>query len=269
MPPRPGPARPGPCWWPSTHASLYRHFWRASIVTTVISPILYLLAMGLGVGTLVDANAGGAVDADRLGGLPYLHYVAPGLLASTAMQTAVNGSMYPVLASVKWLRTAFGIAASPIRPTDMALGLQLWLAAQLLLSSSVFAAVITAAGAVSSPWVLAAPPVAALGGLAYSAPMAAWAIGRESEHSFTLILRLGILPSFLLSGTFFPVQQLPDVIEVLAVVSPLWHTVELVRSLASGAVAVGPAAGHLAVLAGYAGVGLAVGRGQYSRRLRQ
>ena len=261
----PALARPGPPRFlrvAEYHVMVHKMLWRTSALTMLLGPALYLLAMGLGVGSLVDDN-----PANGIGGVSYLEFVAPGLLAAAAMQTAMSQSLYPVFGSVKWLRTAFGISATPVRPVDIAVGLQVWLAALLLAGATVFLCLAALAGAVHSPLALLAPPVAALGGLAYSAGGAAWAISRTSEQSFQPILRLGILPSFLLSGTFFPISQLPIALEVVARITPLWHSVSLVRGLMAGSTGAGTTLGHLAVLVGYTAVGLALGARGYRNRL--
>lgn len=243
------------------HAVGYRRMWRGSVVHTVVSPVLYLLAMGLGVGALVDDGGAEAVIGDS-----YLAYVAPGLMAAAAMQTATSQAMYPVLASVKWLRTAYGQVGTPLRPVDLAVGLQAWIAVRLVLSAAFFTLIMVAAGVVSSAWVVLAPLAAALGGLAFSAPLAGWAIGRQNDHHFSLVFRFVVLPMFLLSGTFFPIEQLPAVLRLVAVVLPLWHTIELVRGLTEGSLP-WSAAGHLAVLLTYVVVGAWAGGRAYSRRL--
>lgn len=244
------------------HVMVHKKLWRTSVLTMLLGPALYLLAMGLGVGSLVDDN-----PTNAIGGVSYLEYVAPGLMAAAAMQTAMAQSLYPVLSSVKWLKTAFGIAATPVRPVDIAIGLQVWLAALMLAGAIVFLGITAVAGAVHSPLALLAPPAATLGGLAYSTGGAAWAVSRESEQSFQPILRLGILPSFLLSGTFFPVSQLPGGLEVVARITPLWHTVSLVRGLTAGTIDGGATAGHLAVLIAYTLVGLVLGARAHRQRL--
>lgn len=244
------------------HIAQYRAMWKGTVVSTVLAPILYLLAMGLGVGRLVDDD-----PAAALGGRTYLEFVAPGLLAAGAMNLAVNQSMYPVLASVKWLRTAYGQVATPLRPRDLALGLHTWIALRLVGTAAVFVVIMALFGAVASPWIVFAPVVAALGGLAYGAPLSAWAIGREGDTHFTLVIRLVILPTFFLSGVFFPVEQLPIVLRALALATPLWHAVELVRGLNDGTLDAGLAAGHVAVLAAYVGVGMFFGVRSYARRL--
>jgi lipooligosaccharide transport system permease protein len=246
------------------HATLHKRLWRGTVLTLLLGPALYLLAMGVGVGSLVDDD-----PANAIGGVPYLQYVAPGLLAAAAMQTAMAQSLYPVFGSVKWMRTAYGLAATPLRPADIALGFQAWLGLLLLVGATAFLAMAALAGAVHSPLGLLVPPVAALGGLAYSAGASAWAIGRDSEQSFQPILRLGILPSFLLSGTFFPISQLPGALQAVAAVTPLWHSVTLVRGLTGGTVTLPAAAGHAGVLAGYALVGLLAASRAYRRKLHR
>lgn len=246
------------------HAVVHRRLWRGNLLTLLVAPALYLLAMGVGVGSLVGDD-----PANAIGGVSYLTYVAPGLMAAAAMQTAMAQSLYPVLGSVKWLKTAYGQAATPLRPADIAIGFQVWLALLMLAGAVAFVAMAALAGAVSSPLAVLAPSAAALGGVAYSASASAWAIGRDTEQSFQPILRLGILPSFLLSGTFFPISQLPDGLAALAAVTPLWHSVSLVRGLTGGTIGAGAAIGHTAVLVGYSGVGLVAGARAYRRRLHR
>jgi lipooligosaccharide transport system permease protein len=240
----------------------YRRTWRGSIYSSVLNPVLYLGAMGLGLGALVNAHHSGG-----LGGVSYLMFLAPGLLAAAAMMTAVGESTYPVLASVKWLKTYQAAAATPLRPADIFHGHLLFTAMRLAMNSSIFVVVITAFGAVRSPWVIAALPVAVLTGIAFAAPIDAYAVTRNKDQSFATLFRFGINPLFLFSGTFFPVTQLPEWIRPLAYVTPLWHGVALCRSLSLGTATPGAALGHVAYLAGLAAIGVAVGRRNYRRRL--
>ncbi|SRR6266568_4371998 len=240
----------------------YRRTWRGSIYTSVLSPVLYLGAMGLGLGTLVDAHGTG-----RLGGVSYLAFLAPGLLAAAAMLAAVEESTYPVLGSVKWRRTYYAAAASPLRPADIFHGHLLFTVMRLAMNSAIFLAVMAAFGAIASPWALAALPIAVLTGLAFAAPVEAWAITVTKDTSFALVFRFGMIPLFLFSGTFFPVSQLPAWIRPLAYVTPLWHGVALCRSLSLGTASMGSALVHVAYLAALAAVSIAVGNRTYRRRL--
>ena len=240
----------------------YRRTWRGSIYTSVLSPVLYLGAMGLGLGKLVDAHG-----TARLGGVSYLAFLAPGLLAAAAMQAGIEESTYPVLGSVKWRRTYYAAAASPLRPADIFHGHLLFTTMRLAMNSAIFLVVMAAFGAITSPWVLAALPVAVLTGLAFAAPIEAWAITVVKDTSFALVFRFGMIPLFLFSGTFFPVTQLPAWIRPLAYVTPLWHGVALCRSLSLGTATLGGALVHVGYLAALAAVSIAVGNRTYRRRL--
>ena len=240
----------------------YRRTWRGSIYTSFLSPVLYLGAMGLGLGKLVDAHG-----TARLGGVGYLAFLAPGLLAAAAMQSGIEESTYPVLGSVKWRRTYYAAAASPLRPADIFHGHLLFTAMRLAMNSAVFLAVMAAFGAVTSPWVLAALPVAVLTGLAFAAPIEAWAITVVKDTSFALVFRFGLIPLFLFSGTFFPVTQLPAWIRPLAYITPLWNGVALCRSLSLGTATLGGALVHVGYLAALAAVSIVVGNRTYRRRL--
>jgi lipooligosaccharide transport system permease protein len=245
----------------------YRRTWRGSIYSSVLSPVLYLSAMGLGLGTLVDRRGTGGLGPASLGGVSYLAFLAPGLLAATAMQTAVGESTYPVLGSVKWLKTYQAAAATPLRPADIFHGHLLFTAMRLAMNSVIFVAVMAAFGAVHSAWVLAALPVAALTGLAFAAPIEAYAVTRTKDQSFAMLFRFGMIPLFLFSGTFFPVTQLPAWIRPVAYATPLWHGVALCRALSLGTATAGPALLHIAYLVALAAVGIAAAHRTYRRRL--
>ena len=240
----------------------YRRTWRGSIYSSVLSPLLYLGAMGIGLGKLVNAHG-----TARLGGLSYLAFLAPGLLAAAAMQAGVEESTYPVLGSVKWRRTYYAAAASPLRPADLFHGHLLFTTMRLAMNSAIFLAVMAVFGAVSSPWALAALPAAVLTGLAFAAPVEAWAITVAKDTSFALIFRFGMIPLFLFSGTFFPITQLPAWLRPLAYVTPLWHGVALCRSLTLGTASPGGALAHVAYLVAVAAVSIAAGNRSYRRRL--
>jgi lipooligosaccharide transport system permease protein len=238
----------------------YRRVWRGTAVTSVITPIVYLLALGVGLGVFVDRSA------NLPGDIAFLDFVAPGLLAATAMQLATFESSWPVLAAIKWDRQYHAMLATPLRVRDVVVGQQGFVAARLFGTSTIYVAVIAAFGAVNSWTGVLAVPVAVLVGLAFSCPIAAWAAHTETEVSFVAIFRFIILPMFLFSGTFFPVENLPTVLQGIAYLTPLWHGVELCRMLTLGEVDLLRALGHLAFLLSVIAIGL--GAAFYTHRKR-
>jgi lipooligosaccharide transport system permease protein len=244
------------------HARAYRHVWRGSVATTFLSPVLYLLAMGLGLGTLVDRGGGG-----DLAGTSYLAFLAPGLLAATAMQVAAADSSWPVMAGMKWRRTYHAALATPLRPRDLVAGHLTWLAVRLTFSTAVFAAVVVAFGAAPALGAAAAIAPAVLTGLAFAAPITAFAGSLSEGVALASLFRFGIVPMFLFSGTFFPISQLPGWLEPVAYAVPLWHGVQLARAAALGGVPVVPAAVSVAYLLAWLGVGALLATRVFQRRL--
>jgi lipooligosaccharide transport system permease protein len=240
----------------------YRRTWRGSAYTSFLEPLLYLGSIGLGLGALVNKHGTAA-----LGGVSYLSFLAPGLLAGAAMQTAIGESTYPVLGSVKWRPTYRAAVNSPVRPQDLMHGHLLFTTMRLAMNSAAFLAVMAAFGTLHSPWAAAALPAALLTGLAFAAPIEAWAITLTKDSPFAYLFRFGMIPMFLFSGTFFPVTQLPVWARPVAYVTPLWHGAALCRSLTLGRIPVLESLGHVAFLAALALAGLYAGGITYRRRL--
>ena len=240
----------------------YRRTWQGSIYSSVLNPVLYLGAMGLGLGTLVDRHG-----TSGLGGVSYLAFLAPGLLAAGAMETAMGESTYPVYASVKWLKTYQAAISSPLRPTDLFHGHLLWTTLRLTMNSAIFLVVMVVFGAAGSPWVIVCLPAAILTGLAFAAPIEAYAMTCTKDTSFAMLFRFGLIPLFLFSGTFFPITQLPVYVRPLAYATPLWHGVALCRALSLGTADVLGALGHVGYLLAITALGLAWGQRTYRRRL--
>ena len=236
----------------------YKRTYKGSLVSTV----LFLASMGLGLGTLVDQSPSGGVD-----GQSYLVFLAPGLLAATAMQTAVSESTYPVMGAIKWFKTYHAMLATPLGVMDVLVGHVLFIGTRILISSGVFLAVMTLFGASDSPLALLTLVAALLTGLAFALPTAAYAAITENDAGFAVLFRFIITPLFLFGGVFYPVEQLPPVLEQLAYVTPLWHGVALSRDLALGTAGVADTVGHVLYLALWIAVGFAVAARNYRRRL--
>jgi lipooligosaccharide transport system permease protein len=227
-----------------------------------VQPGLYLAAMGLGLGTLVDAHSG------TVSGLSYLDFVTPGLLVASSVQLAAGESMWPVLAGVKWIRFYDGVVATPIEPRQVYWGFVVWTATRTMLSAAAFLLVAVILGGVPSAWGVLAIPAAALCAASFAAPLAAFSITQETDISFPLLMRLGILPLFLFSGTFFPVSDLPSALQKLAVLSPLWHGVELARAATTGNFDFWPDVAHISFLVACVLAGAAWGTRSFRKRLR-
>ncbi len=242
-------------------ARVLARLWRGMVFSTLLSPLLFLAAMGLGLGGLVKAHTG------RVAGLTYLDFVAPGLMVASAMQLAANEAMWPVLGGVKWMKTFHATVATPITAGEIVVGYVLWVVVRAIGASTVFFVVAALLGAVPSAWGVLAIPAAALCAGAFAAPLAAYSVTLDTDLVFPVIMRVGVLPLFLFSGTFFPLSQLPSGLRPLAAMSPLWHGVELARGATTGTLHIGADIVHVLVLLACVGAGFAWGRRTFARRL--
>ena len=223
----------------------YRRTFRASLFSSFGIPVLFLTAMGLGLGGLVDQS-----PDPTLAGLTYLQFLAPGLLAATVMQTGSFEAAFPILGGLQWNKIFHAMFATPIRPRDVALGNIVWIGLRLTMVAIIFSIVIVLFGASRSPLIVLAIPAAVLTGLAFTTPIMAFTATQRTPDRFAALFRFGITPLFLFSGTFYPVESLPSFLQPIAWLSPLWHGVDLCRALMLGTVDRDPALQliHVAVL---------------------
>src|SRR5829696_1163040 len=230
-----------------SRALQYARTFRASIFSSFLSPVMFLLAMGVGLGTYVDQSE---TATQALGGLSYLQFLAPGLLAATTMQAAAFESTFPIMGGLTWQKTFHAMYATPISPRDIVVGNLVWIAIRLTSIAAIFTAVMAVFGAAASPLILLGIPAAVLTGMAFAAPIAAYSATQRTPEKFNAVFRFGITPLFLFSGTFFPISNLPAAIQPIAWLSPLWHGVELSRGLSLGTIGADPARAvvHVAVL---------------------
>ena len=240
-----------------------RRLWHGIAFSAFVSPLLFLVAMGVGVGGYIDERSVAALD-----GLSYVQFVAPGLLAASILQLAVGDSLWWVMGGTKWDRRYHAMVASPLEPIDVLGGHLAYEALRSAASTVAFLIVAAPLGALASWWALASPLLATLMVVAIAAPVSAWSTYTDSDRSFSVIMRVGVAPLFLFSGTFFPVSTLPGWGQALVNVSPLYHGVELLRAATTGrspgAVAL---ASHAAVLGVLALVGWMIARHTFARRL--
>ena len=246
------------------HALVYRRTWHGTVFSTFLNPILYLAALGVGLGAFVDeANPAG------IEGVPYATFLAPGILVATAMNNATGESTYPVMAGIRWLKTNVAMILSPLNARHVATGQLLWVGVRLTLGAIVFLAVMIVFGATDLPHAVALLPVAVLTGLAFAAPIQAFSATQTNDSNFANLFRFVIMPMFIFSGTFFPISQLPDLLQIVAMLTPLWHAVALARSIALDTFDIGLAVVHVAYLTAFLVVGLLVSYRTFTRKLAE
>ncbi|MGW4498068.1 ABC transporter permease [Micromonospora sp. NPDC004336] len=240
------------------HLVGYRRTWRAGVFSSFLLPVLTVLGFGLGVGAYID---------EGVGGVRYLDWIVPGLIASTALQTAIGESTWPVFSNFQWIKTYFAQSAAPLRVGDILTGHLAFVVFRVLTTIAAFLLVTALFGALRSPWAVAAVPVAALLGLAVAAPTFAYAAVVSTDSWLAMLLRFAVIPMTLFAGVFFPVESLPTALRWLAYATPLWHGVDLCRAATLGTAPQWSTAGHLLYLAAWAVAGWLLARRAFRRRL--
>ncbi len=201
------------------------------ISLAIANPVLYLVSIGLGVGAYIDKNTGGmGVD-----GVSYITFLAPALLATAAIQGAIDESVFPTLEGFKWNKIFYSMNATPLSGNHIAMGVFLNSLIRVTFTAIIYWLVLLAFGVLESPRAWLAIFTAIMAGAAFGAMMQALAGMLENEDIFfTVLQRFVIMPLFLFSGTFYPLTNMPIYLQWIGWISPLWHATELGRWLSYG-----------------------------------
>ncbi len=220
---------------------VWRKLLGPAVVMNFGEPLLYLFGLGYGLGLFI-----GEMQA-----MPYLTFLASGIIASSTMNAAAFEATYSVFTRMVPQRTHEAMLASPLEVDDIMAGEMLWCAFKGTLSTAAIFIVALLVGGVQGDWAPLVVPLGLLVGLAFSGVAMCMAAVSPSYDFFSYYFTLGITPMFVLSGVFYPVDSLPSVLQWLMQLLPLVHAVELIRPLVAGL----PVEGawlHLAVLLLYA-----------------
>lgn len=239
-----------------------RRIWRSVFVVSVLQPLAYVVALGVGLGAIIDTGGHHPL------GVSYIQFVAPAFLTAAALQIAAADASYPIMAGFKWIRTFHGMAATPLTPAQICDGQLIFVAIRIALNSAVYLAIMAAFGGTQRWAVLLTVPIATLTAMAFAAPIAALAATIEREgNAFNMVFRFVVTPMFLFSGTFYPISELPHWGQWLAWVTPLWHGTDLARGVAIGGLGAGAAIVHLAYLLAWLVAGVALARWRFRVRV--
>ncbi len=208
--------------------SVYRREWQGSLFSAFIEPLVILAGLGIGLGVLVGDRA-----AAITGGVSYVAYIAPALMASSAMNLGASEAAWPILARIQWVRVYHAILATPLNAADVMVGAIAFMGGKLLFTAAFFAAALLAFGIVTTPLgAIGTVAATALTGIAFAAPVTAFSVTRQNDQGFAFIFRMIITPLSFFSGTYFPIENLPGPAQAIAWLTPLAHGVALDRAFA-------------------------------------
>ncbi len=241
---------------------VYRRLWHRSLAFGFLQPVLFLTAMGVGIGALLTPE-----DLSAFGGFEYITWLGPGLLAAMAMQTATFESTYPIMNKIMWGRNYEAMLSTPLLIRNIVWGELAWSAFRIGTLAVVFLVVLVLFGIPQSPLAVLAIPFTILIGLAFSSCLIAFTATQKNDVGFSAVFRFIINPLFLFSGTFFPLTQLPEPVQFIAWLTPLFHGVQLVRGSILGTLEPLPALLNLTYLLVMFGIGAFLAERNLTRRM--
>jgi lipooligosaccharide transport system permease protein len=206
--------------------------WLGAIIAFGLgNPVLYLLSVGIGIGALVDANSGGVNPL----GVPYLTFLAPALLATAAIQAAMDETTFPTMQGFIWDKSFFSMISTQLMARDIVGGIMISSSIRCIFNTIIYAAVLVAFGAIP----LASVPVlvfaAIFAGISFASVMlAVTSFVKQDDGYFAIVGRFILTPMFMFSGTFYPLESLPIYLQWIGWVSPVWHATNLGRNLSYG-----------------------------------
>jgi len=204
--------------------TVYTKLYLSSLALNFVEPVLYLAALGLGLGAFVKA----------INGVPYIKFIAPGIIASSSMFAAIYECTYGTYVRMTFQKTFDAILATPINVEDLIAGELMWGATKSVIYGTIIMIVISAFGLVDSSFVLFIIPLLFVTGLIFAEISVIFVAIVPGIDSFNYFYTLLMTPMFLFSGIFFPLDNLPPAVLKVAFFTPLYHLVNICRSLAAG-----------------------------------
>jgi len=204
--------------------TVYTKLYKSSIVLNFVEPTLYLIALGLGLGAFVK----------EINGVPYINFIAPGIIASSSMFAATFECTYGTYVRMTYQKTFDAILATPVNLDDLVAGELMWAATKSTFYGTIIMIVISLFGLVDSALIIFVIPILFLSGLLFAVISMIFTAIVPGIDSFNYFYTLFMTPMFLFSGIFFPLTGLPPVVSKIAFFTPLYHLVNVCRSLSSG-----------------------------------
>ena len=204
--------------------SVYKYVYKSTIVSNLMDPLVYLVALGFGLGAFVN----------KIQGLPYIQFIAPGLISSSIMTAATFETTINTFVRIHFDRVYEAMMATPVTVEDIVVGEIMWAMTRSTIYATVMLVVVTALGLTHSWYAVFVPFLGSLGGMMFAILGLTYTSFLKSIDQVNFYFTLFMTPMFLFSGVFYPIEALPLAVRTIAFVSPLYHLVEIIRPIVTG-----------------------------------